>query len=143
MSADTGSRFFPLTALLRRYRPLRFLLAGGLNTLFGYAAFYAAFALTGQPALSVVISNIFAILFNFVTIGGYAFGVRDARRLTRFIVVYGALLIANITGLHLLTSDQISAPLAQAMLIPPLVVLSYLLSRGFVFAGAMLPKVQS
>ncbi|MDB5595626.1 MAG: hypothetical protein JWM36_2587 [Hyphomicrobiales bacterium] len=143
MSADTDGRFFPLTTLLRRSRPLRFLLAGGLNTLFGYAAFYAAFALTGQPALSVVISNIFAIFFNFATIGGYAFGVRDTRRLLRFIVVYASLLVANVTGLHLLTSDQISAPLAQAMLIPPLVALSYFLSRGFVFAGAMLPKVRS
>lgn len=143
MSTGILSRVLPLAALLRRYRPLRFLLAGGLNTLFGYAAFYAAFSLTGQPALSVVISNVFAVLFNFVTIGGYAFGVRDARRLTRFVVAYGALLITNIAGLHLLTSVQISALLAQAMLIPPLVVLSYFLSRGFVFAGAMLPKVQS
>jgi len=143
MSADTESRFLPLTALLRRHRPLRFLLAGGLNTLFGYAAFYAAFALTGQPALSVLISNAFAVLFNFVTIGGYAFGVRDTRRLARFAALYGGLMVANITGLHVLTSIEISAPLAQAMLVPPLVVLSYFLSRGFVFAGAMLPKVQS
>ncbi|MDB5651529.1 MAG: hypothetical protein JWL62_3049 [Hyphomicrobiales bacterium] len=143
MTNEAANVRFTITSLLRRHRPLRFLLAGGLNTMFGYAAFYSAFELTGRMVLASVISNACGILFNYVTIGGYAFGVRDARRLTRFVAMYGLILIANITGLHLLVSANIGAPLAQAMLIPPLVALSYLLSRGFVFTGTISPERHS
>ena len=62
--------------LLRgRRQILRFIVAGAINTLFGFAV-YSAAVLAGLPVWSaLLVGNVAGVGFNFVTIGGYVFGV--------------------------------------------------------------------
>ena len=71
-----------------RWRLLRFLAAGLLNTSFGYAC-YAALVLMGAPiALAVAGSTTVGFLFNFLSYGGLVFGSTSYRLLPRFLLLY-------------------------------------------------------
>ena len=110
-----------------------FLLAGGANTAFAYAAF-ATFILLGlRPALAAFGSTIAGILFNFRSFG-LVFQDRDPRRFARFLAVYALLFVLNLALLRLLIGGGLPALAAQAFALPPLAILSFLLMRGFVFA---------
>lgn len=120
--------------MLWRRRFARFLVIGALNALFGYAAFYMTQALCDKATLSVVVSTILGVLFNFQSTGKVVFGSREPRLLLRFVLVYAFLMLCNIALLRLLALFGLSAALGQAALLLPLALLSYLLNREFVFA---------
>lgn len=117
------------------WRVLRFLLVGGLNTAFGYAA-YAAFVLLGSPLwLAVGGATLLAFLFNFFSYGGLVFGSTSRRLLPRFLLFYVALGTLNFVLLRVLESLGLGPLLAQAVLVPVLAACGYLGLRGFVFRG--------
>lgn len=123
-------------ALLRRHRFLRFLLVGGLNTAVGYGLFLLALALMPTTFTALIVANILAILFNFVTTGSLVFGVRDPRLLARFFGVYAIVFVYNAVGLALLEDMGVRPWLGGLILLPGAVVLGYLLNRSFVFGAA-------
>jgi putative flippase GtrA len=116
-----------------RRRLILFLLAGAANTLFGYVVF-GVLVLLGLPlALAAAATIIASIFFNFRTLG-MVFADRDPRRFLRFLGVYGLLYALNLLLLGLLTAAGLHALAAQALLLPLLASLSFLLMRDFVFA---------
>lgn len=118
-------------------RASRFLAVGLLNTIFGYAVFYAALRVTGHSVAAAAISTTLGALFNFISIGTIVFGSSDRRLLGRFIAVYGVIFVANSAGLLVFERCGSAAPaLAQALLLPALAALSYRLNRDFVFANS-------
>lgn len=121
-------------ALLRESRFLRFLVAGGVNTLFGYAV-YGAGIIAGAPVwLALLIGMLAGTAFNFVTTGGYAFRQLALRRYPRFVACYLVVYGVNL-GLFRLLSLWIRSELGvQALLLVPLALLSYMLMARFVFA---------
>lgn len=133
-SAMKADRRSPLRKLLR-IRFLRFLAVGALNTVFGYAAFCLALALTGHSLAAVTLSTIAGVLFNFRSTGAIVFGSSDRRRLTRFVAVYALLFAINALALHVLERTGAAPALGQACLIPFLAMLSYALNRDFVFSN--------
>lgn len=114
-------------------RIAKFLAVGLLNTVFGYAVFYAALRLTGHTLVSAALSTTAGTLFNFKSTGSLVFGSSDHSLLWRFIGVYIFVFLADSAGLLVLESYGISAALAQASLLPALAALSYVLNRDFVF----------
>src|ERR1700758_4902300 len=69
--------------LLAEPQFLRFLVAGGVNTLFGFGVNIAVM-LAGCPVwLSMLVGTVAGVAFNFFTHGGYAFRDLSARRLPR------------------------------------------------------------
>jgi putative flippase GtrA len=108
-----------------------FLLAGGLNTVFGFAV-YALFVYLRFPLwATVTLSLVFALMFNYLTYGGMVFKDLSWRNLPRFIAFYVALAALNTA---LLQAMQGLGPLvAQAILTLPLAALSYLGLSYFVF----------
>jgi putative flippase GtrA len=121
------------------WRVLRFLLVGGLNTAFGYAA-YAAFVLLGAPLwLAVGGATLLAFLFNFFSYGGLVFGSTSRRLLPRFLLFYVALGTLNFVLLRVLEGFGLGPLLAQAVLVPVLAACGYLGLRGFVFRGQAAP----
>lgn len=118
-----------------QYAFLRFLVIGALNTAFGYAVF-AAFILLGlAPPLALLMSTVIGVLFNFQTTGGLVFGNRDHRLLLKFIGVYVVVYLLNY-GLLRFWSEQVGlGPLwGQALSIPVVVVLAFLMMRTLIFA---------
>lgn len=116
-------------------RILRFLVAGAVNTGFGYAAF-AGFVLIGAPLpLAVASAWVLAFLFNFFSYGGFVFGSTSHRLLPRFLLfnlALGALNVLLLRGLGWLGAGPL---LAQALLLPFLAICGYFGMRSFVFRG--------
>ena len=120
------------------HKLLRYLIAGGLNTAFGYAA-YAALILAGAPiGLAVAGANILSFFFNFFSYGGLVFGQISHRLLPRFLLVYISLAGFNIVMLQGLAAFGVGALLAQALLVPVLVSIGFVGMRLFVFTSSEL-----
>jgi putative flippase GtrA len=122
--------------ILRQHRFSRFILVGGLNTLVGYSLFLVALAIMPTTFTALVMANILAILFNFMTTGSFVFGVRDPRMLPRFFGVYGVVFVYNSIGLMLLEGMGLRPWLGGVVILPTAVVMSYVLNRRFVFERA-------
>lgn len=118
---------------LPEHQVARFLLVGGLNAAFGFVVF-SALALTGWPNwVSILGGNLAGIAFNFMTTGGLVFRQRGWSRLPRFIACYAVLLTINTFALGWLEPMVGSKLLAQALLTPPLALISYLIMSRWVF----------
>jgi putative flippase GtrA len=118
---------------LRRNRFMRFLIAGGINTLFGFAVFSVAIIAGAAVWLALSASTIAGTGFNFFTTGGYVFRELSLSRFPRFIIFYLLVYGINLGLIELLSmwlSDKI---LTQFILIFPMAVLSYFLMARFVF----------
>jgi putative flippase GtrA len=128
-ASGIGSRLQPLA----RSRFARFLAVGLLNTAFGYACFAALLWAGLHYTLALLLATVAGVLFNFKTIGALVFGSSNARLLWRFVLVYALIYTANVTSLALLQRAGLHALAAQAALLLPLAVASFLLNRRFVF----------
>jgi putative flippase GtrA len=126
---------------LRRHATfLRFVIAGGVNTLFGWVIYAAAILSGAQPWLALIVSTVTGIGFNFVSLGAYAFRDMALKRLPRFVLSYGFIYASNLMCLKWLR-PWIEQPIwAQLILTPPMAILSYLLLSRLVFTG---PRVKT
>ena len=125
--------FDRLRSLLANRQFLRFLVAGGVNTLFGFGVNIAAL-LAGMPVwLAMLVGTVAGVAFNFFTHGGYAFRDMSARRLPRYVLGYAAVYAIGLSAFHVL-HPVVRDPIAcQAVLLIPMALLSYLIMSRFVF----------
>jgi len=115
-------------------RGVRFLIMGGLNTIFGYVVFASLSFLGVSNWASLLIGNLFGLVFNFLTHGHVVFRALSLNRIPRFIGVYAALYVVNLLLIGLIQGlIGWSAINAQALLLIPISVLSYMLMANFVF----------
>lgn len=108
-------------------RFVRFLGVGVLNTGFGYAVF-AALVLVGvdsQPALAVAYA--LGIIWNYMTHARLVFNTTGLGRMLPYAAAYGVIYALNAFALHLAEGMGLSPFLAQALLILPMAVLSFIL----------------
>lgn len=121
--------------LLRRYRFARFVVASIANTLFGFAVYSAVILLREPVWAALAAGNVAGICFNFVTTGGYVFRSFLMSRFPRFASVYVGVYLAN-WSLICRLSDLVPGPIAaQAILTPPMALVSYFLLKKVVFSG--------
>jgi len=123
-------------ALARRllsYRPVRFLLVGGINTVFGYAIFAALVLLGSDSALALLIATIAGVIFNYFTTGRLVFRSRRRGLFPAFVGAYAISYAFNLGLLRLLEGAGVQTLLAQALCLPPTVAVSYLLMKSLVF----------
>ena len=115
------------------YRPVRFVIAGLLNTLFGFVIFSAAIAVS-LPVWAALLTGLLAgIAFNFVTTGGYVFRDLSRRRFPRFLACYLSIYAINLAGISVLHNWLANHIVSQAILTLPMAALSYFLLGKFVF----------
>ena len=123
---------------------LRFVLVGGLNTLFGYGVFFLLVRGIGLGSgLALALATVAGILFNFKSFGTLVFNNTDPRCFGRFFAGYGVLYIVNLTALNALTGDwsgnwgwgevRLGPEVGQAVLTPLVAAASYGLNRFWVF----------
>jgi putative flippase GtrA len=121
-------------AELRRFA--LFLIVGLVNTAFGYGVFALLILLGAGASAAAIGSTLLGVLFNFRSTGRAVFGSRDTHLLPRFLAVYGLQCTANVLALRAFASLGVGSLLAQALILPPLAVASFLLMRRFVFSAA-------
>lgn len=112
---------------------VRFILVGAVNTLFGYLVFAGLTGLGWRDVYAVPVSTAAGIAFNFMTYGKLVFESLDRHSLPRFVAGYGVLYVCNVTGLRFLARMDIDAYRAQAVLVFPLAMLSYVVNDRWVF----------
>lgn len=142
--APSGSRAYvaALTVRLLDARFFRFLVAGGVNTVFGYGVFYIFLRLSGSPIFALAVGTVFGVIFNFFTTGSFVFRVMERRRFWRFIAVYAIVFVYNAIGIKTLQRLGIDPAVGGLMLLPGAVVLSYALNRSFTFAQHHSPSTR-
>jgi len=91
--------------------------------------------MTAQSMLSLAVSTILGVLFNFFSSSGIVFDNRDPAKIWRFVCVYALIFGVNAAALKLFERFGLSASIAQVILLPFIVVLSYALNRNIVFTG--------
>lgn len=112
---------------------IRFLLAGALNTVFGYALFLVILA-TGWPLVVVVaLSNIGGVAFNFWTSSSLVFKDRDPRKIIRFCLAWCVQLLIGYVALLGVISLGVPVFAAPLVTLPPMVCISFVMSRYVVF----------
>jgi len=117
----------------RRNRFIRFLVAGGINTLFGFAV-YSIFIITDMPVwLALLAGMLSGTVFNFFTTGGYVFRELSLAHLPRFVICYLLIYGINFMLIELISIWLSNKILSQAIITPPLALLSYFLMARFVF----------
>lgn len=113
----------------------RFLVVGVGNTAFGYGAYLVCLWI-GIPYLAAaVISTVLGVVFNFFTTGTIVFRNAAFGRIFGFFAVYGVALAVNLVLLTGLVNAGVSKALAQALVLPVIVLLSFLLNKFLVFRG--------
>lgn len=113
----------------------KFIFVGILNTIFGYIVFSFIFYLLNQKELSLTLSFIISIFFNYFTIGSYVFNDNHtSKKLVLFIVIYLFIYLLNL--LHLLiTVDllMLNVYLSQFISLFYLPAISYTINKNYVF----------
>jgi putative flippase GtrA len=111
----------------------RFLVAGAVNTLFGYSVF-AGLVLAGMaPMPALVLTYVVGIAFNYFTTGRYVFGHAGSGALLRFIAAYGVIYLFNVAIYRGVAGLGAAPLLAQALCLPVVAVFSFVLFKFRVF----------
>ena len=116
-------------------RMLKFLGTGLLNTIFGYAI-YALLVFVNVPALfALLTATVVGVVFNYFSFGRLVFRGHSGRLVfARFVMAYVVIYAANALLLNALTNEiSLNAYVAQAICVPPSVLLSWLLMNHWVY----------
>ncbi|SIO67928.1 GtrA family protein [Paraburkholderia phenazinium] len=113
---------------------LRFLIVGGINTVFGYSVFFVLTWLGMRYPLAIGLATIAGVSFNFQSVGHLVFGGAPHSRFWRFVGVYCLIYLLNLGGVRLLLVSGANVYVANAVVLLPLSLIAFLLNRRFVFA---------
>ena len=126
---------------LWRNQFVRFLIVGGVNTLFGFAVYTFLILCHAHYAVAALLGTACGVLFNFKTTGLFVFRNSSNRLLFKFCGVYAVTYGLNVLGLKLLASPHVLSQdarrnlvLAGAVLLLPMAAISFTLNKLFVFA---------
>lgn len=121
---------------LAEFRFARFLLVGGINTLFGYGVYATALWVGAHYSLAIAISTVLGTLFNFKSTGTLVFRSSDNSRLMRFVLVYALLYVANLAAVALALRLGFNAYQSGLLMALPLAFLAFMLNSRYVFPAA-------
>lgn len=112
---------------------LRFLVVGGVNTIFGYAVFAGLILLHLHYVIAALLAQICGVLFNFKTTGTLVFKNKNNRLIFRFIGVYAFTYLLNIGLLKIFDIYGMKSLIAGAIILIPVALISYTLNKKLVF----------
>lgn len=117
----------------RRKRFLRFLVAGAINTLFGFAAYSICIVDGMAVGLALLAGMLSGTLFNFLTTGRYVFRELSIARFPRFVICYLLIYAINFISIELISLWLSNKIVSQAVIAFPIALLSYFLMARLVF----------
>lgn len=120
----------------KSYTSFRFLVAGIINTLFGFTLGILLLSiLPFHFTLTIFLSTVLSVCFNYFTSSTYVFKkINSKKNITRYFLVYLLTYLINMICLSILIKQfSISDILAFALCSPAIIVLTYLLQKNIVF----------
>ena len=115
-------------------RFIKFLIVGGINTLFGYTAYITLLYVGFHYSAASLLATILGVIFNFFTTGRLIFDCMDHRKFVRFFMVYVVSYLINLVFLAIFDSMGANMYWAGLPMILPMALLTYNLNKRFVFA---------
>lgn len=112
---------------------LRFFIVGMVNTLVGYALYLTGLWVGIPYQAALTGATVLGAIFNFFTTGRLVFASRALNKIFGFLTVYGITLVVNLALLTWLVEVGVTKAYAQAVLLPLVVFLSFLLNKYLVF----------
>ena len=113
---------------------VKFLFVGFMNTVFSYIIYAICVTILSRPTLSLAVSYVIGILFNFQTTGRIVFKNSYNKLIVKFFLCYITTFFINRYLLDTLVVDfHVDKYLSQAILVFPIAMLSFLLLKNFVF----------
>jgi putative flippase GtrA len=112
---------------------LRFLIVGAGNTIIGYLLYLIGLWIGLPYQMALICSTILGATFNFFTTGRIVFENDSLKRIIGFLTVYGIILAINLALLTMLVGWGMMKAYAQMVLLPLIVVLSFVLNKYLVF----------
>jgi putative flippase GtrA len=125
-----------IIALIRRLwaiQLLRFLVVGGINTLFGYGVFALFILLHMNYMLAALLGQVCGVLFNFKTYGTFVFKNKNNRLILRFFGVYLVTYLLNIGLLKVFNLYGVNNLIAGGIILLPVTLIGFSLNKRFVF----------
>ena len=121
-----------LQHLERRF--VKFLFVGAVNTMFGYSMYALFVTLSCKPSDALLISYILSIFWNLKTTGSIVFKNKDNSLIFKFFLSYIFTYYVNNYSLNFLIDTlHLNKYLAEAIVIPPVAVLSFVIFKTFIF----------
>ena len=114
-------------------RFFRFLVVGGINSLFGYAIYSIFILLHSHYAVASLLSTTCGVIFNFFTTGRIVFRNNKISLIFRFFLVYGITYAVNLFALNRFKAADFNMLAAGAIMLVPTAILSYFLNKKLVF----------
>lgn len=116
-------------------QPIRFILVGGLNTVFGYTLFAILITAGLYYAYAMLLTTCIGVLVNFKFTGKLVFNNSDNRLLLKFIALYICIYFFNIILIHGLDLFLHNLYLSGIFSILASAVLSYFCNKNFIFVA--------
>jgi len=111
----------------------KYLLIGGVNTVFGYCVFAFLLFFGIHYSLAVLVATILGVLFNFQSYGRLVFQAHSWNLLGRFVFVYTSIYLVNITLLLVFDLFVSNLYISGAMTTPVIAYLGYILNKRYVW----------
>ena len=125
--------FFGILSRFER-KFVKYLFVGFMNTVFSYMVYAICVTILSRPTLSLAISYVIGILFNFQTTGRIVFKNKNNTLIFKFFLSYLTTFFINRYFLDTLVSTfHVDQYLSQAVLVFPIAMISFLLLKHFVF----------
>ena len=111
----------------------KYLVVGGVNTVFGYSVFAILIFFGFHYSLAVLIATILGVLFNFQSYGRLVFKNHSWYFLSRYITVYILIYFVNLILLLMFDLLVSNLYISGLMVIPFIAYLGYFLNKRYVW----------
>lgn len=111
----------------------KFLAVGVINTVFGYLIFVLLTLLGFDPLMALLLTYLIGVPVNYFTTGKLVFDGSSFRSWLLFALSYVAIYGVNFGALTLLMQCGVSQLVAQAIAVPFIAILSFLIFKNIVF----------
>jgi putative flippase GtrA len=117
--------------ILKRILFIKFIVVGGINTVFGYGVYWGLLQLDFHFAIATFFSTVLGTIFNFFTTGRLVFKSKGS--FYKFVFVYGFLYLISTGGIAFIHNFDISYEIAGLIIIIPCAVIAFLLNKYWAF----------
>mgnify|MGYP006117820297 FL=1 len=117
--------------ILKRILFIKFIVVGGINTVFGYGVYWGLLQLDFHFAIATFFSTVLGTIFNFFTTGRLVFKSKGS--FYKFVFVCGFLYLISTGAIAFIHNFDISYEVAGLIIIIPRAVIAFLLNKNWVF----------
>jgi len=119
--------------ILKRILLIKFIVVGGINTVFGYGIYWGLLQLDVHFAIATFFSTVLGTIFNFFTTERLVFKSKNKGSFYKFVFCVWFLYLISTGGIAFIHNFDISYEIAGLIIIIPRAVISFLLNKNWVF----------